>query len=79
MLSSAEGRGRNPPSQQKESRIESQQLRGKGLWGEEGLRTFDQLAAVRRAAVELQGHDMALSLVEELDGDTDRRGHVCGR
>lgn len=38
-------------------------------------RTFDQLAAVCGAAVDLQGHNVALCLVEELDGDADRRGH----
>lgn len=42
-------------------------------------RTFDQLSAVRCAVVELQGHDVALRLVEELDGDADRGCHVCGR
>ena len=37
--------------------------------------TLNQLAAVCRAAVNLQSHNVALSLVEELDGDADRRSH----
>lgn len=39
---------------------------------EVGLRTFNQLAAVCCAAVELQSHNVALSLIKELDGNTDR-------
>lgn len=38
-------------------------------------RTFDQLAAVGGAGVDLQGHDVALGLVEELDWDADRGSH----
>lgn len=37
-------------------------------------RTFDQLAAVGGARVELQGDDVTLGLIEKLDGDAD-----CGR
>lgn len=39
------------------------------------LPTFDQLAAVCGARVELQGDDMTLGLVEELDWDSDRGRH----
>lgn len=38
-------------------------------------RTFDQFAAVGRAAVDLQGYNVALCLIEELDGDSDRGCH----
>lgn len=44
--------------------------------GEEaGEPTFDQLAAVCGAGVELQGDDVTLGLVEELDWDSDRGRH----
>lgn len=39
------------------------------------LPTFDQLAAVCGARVELQGDDVTLGLVEELDWDSDRGRH----
>ena len=42
------------------------------------LPTFDQLAAVCGARVELQGDDMTLGLVEELNWDSDRGRHGRG-
>lgn len=43
------------------------------------VRTFNQLAAVGRAAVDFERHNVALGLVEELDGDADCGSHSCDR
>lgn len=49
-----------------------------GRGGVEWEPTFDQLAAVCGARVELQGDDVTLGLVEELDWDSDRGRHGWG-